>query len=392
LRKIYVGVVMKKIKNPFVITGYISEKYFCDREKETEELIRYLTNGQNVAMISPRRMGKTGLITHCFHKQALSREYHTFFIDIYATGNLREFIFILGKQIFEQLKPKGRKFIDKFFEIASSLRPAFKLDHITGQPVFDIGIGEISQPEYSLEQIFTYLEKADKPCIVAFDEFQQIAKYPEGNIEALLRTHIQQCKNTNFIFAGSQQHMMEQIFFSASKPFYQSVNVVNVQAIALESYVPFVRNHFAVAGKTITTENIERVYNLFEGHTWYIQTIFNILFSHTESGEECTFALIKEAVANAIVSHEAIFKGFLSMLSERQKELLYAIAKEKKAINVTSAKFIKKHALQSASAVQTAMKQLIDKEIITKEENIYSVYDRLLGLWILQAYGSGYNL
>jgi len=63
----------------------------------------------------------------------------------------------------------------------SSLRPAFKLDVLTGAPMFDIGIGEIVKPEYSLEQIFTYLESANKHCVIAIDEFQQIAKYPEKN-------------------------------------------------------------------------------------------------------------------------------------------------------------------------------------------------------------------
>ena len=40
--------VKEKIDNPFVTTGYVSAEYFCDREKETQDIIRYLTNGNNV--------------------------------------------------------------------------------------------------------------------------------------------------------------------------------------------------------------------------------------------------------------------------------------------------------------------------------------------------------
>ena len=106
---------MSKVRNPFITSGYVSAEYFCDRERESIELIRSLTNGQNMAIISPRRMGKTGLIQHCFHNQNIKSEYNTFFVDIYATGSLKELVFALGKQIFEELKPKGDKFLDRFF-------------------------------------------------------------------------------------------------------------------------------------------------------------------------------------------------------------------------------------------------------------------------------------
>ena len=383
---------MSRNKNPFITSGYVSAEYFCDRERESAELIRSITNGQNMAIISLRRMGKTGLIEHCFHQKEIEHDFYTFFIDIYATGNLKEFVFALGKQIFETLKPKGKKFLDRFFDTITSLRPAFKLDAFTGAPTFDIGIGNIQQPEYSLEQIFSYLESADKHCIVAIDEFQQIEKYPEKNIEALLRTQIQQCQNTNFVLAGSQRHMMQNKFFSASRPFYQSVGVLNLDAIRAEKYIPFIQNHFAEAEKTVKPENILKVYHLFEGHTWYIQNIFNRLYSLTERGESSSLKFIAEIIDDTLTSYEMIFRGMLSLLPERQKELLYAIAKEGKASGVTSAAFIKKHGLQSASSVQTSLKQLLDKEIITREENNYQVYDRFLGLWLSKAYGMGYHL
>lgn len=124
-------------------------------------------------------MGKTGLIEHCFHQKEIAQGYYTFFVDIYATGSLKELVFMLGKHIFDTLKPKGRKFVEGFFAAIGSLRPAFKLDAVSGEPVFDIGIGEIRKPEVSLEELFAYLEAADKPCLVAIDEFQQIARYPE---------------------------------------------------------------------------------------------------------------------------------------------------------------------------------------------------------------------
>ncbi|MDO9613056.1 MAG: ATP-binding protein, partial [Bacteroidota bacterium] len=287
---------MRTVTNPFITGGYVPEEYFCDRVQESKEVIRTLSNGNNLAIISPRRMGKTGLIEHCFHQPEIRDHYYTFFIDIYATDTLKEFVYKLGKEIFETLKPKGTQFFDGFFSMISSLRPAFKLDSITGSPTFDIGIGEIHQAAITLEEIFKYLEAADRQCVVAIDEFQQIGKYPEKNIEAILRTHIQKCKNTSFIFAGSQRHLMQNIFFSSSRPFYQSVSLLQLDAIKEEEYIRFVRRHFTNDKKDISAELVSKIYQLFEGHTWYVQNIFNELFSLTAENETCSFALAQEAI------------------------------------------------------------------------------------------------
>ena len=378
--------------NPFIINGYISEDLFCDRKNETADLLKYLTNGNNVVLISPRRMGKTGLIEHCFRQNAISKKYYTFFVDIYATRNLQEFVYKLGKEIFERLKPRGKKFVENFFAIITSLRPAFKLDERTGYPVFDIGIGEIRSAEVTLEEIFKYLNSSGKPCIVAIDEFQQIAKYPEKNIEAILRTHVQKATKTTFIFSGSQRHVLHNMFFSASHPFYQSAVLQALDVIDKKEYVDFAGKHFRRAEKKVDVSFIERSYDLFEGHTFYVQAIMNQLFSELDENENCTDKKFADAVINRVFSYETLFSEILNLLPERQKEALYAIAKEGNAQNVTSGEFIKKYSLHSTASIQTAVRQLLDKEILTRNGNVYSVYDRFFGLWLQMYYGTGSRL
>jgi hypothetical protein len=282
--------------------------------------------------------------------------------------------------------------LNSFFQIVSSLRPGFKLDPVTGAPSFELGIGELRRPEYTLEQIFAWIESADRPCIVAIDEFQQITKYPEKNIEATLRTHIQRCKNTTFVFAGSQRHMMQNIFFSASRPFYQSVSLLWLEAIRLEEYASFIQRHFKKAGKIISKEVISRIYALFEGHTWYLQNIFHRLFTMVESGEEVTLEIANQGLRVTVESYRKLFQETINLLSERQREMLYAVAKDGKATEITSGAFVGRHALVSPSSAQTAAKQLLGKEILTKEDNTYMVYDRFMGLWLSDIYGMGYSL
>lgn len=175
------------VTNPFIVGKYLSDKYFCDRSKETAFLEKQILNGRDVALISPRRIGKSGLIMHFFNQPNIKEQYHVFFVDIYATTSLAEFVYSLGKEIYEQLKPQSTIWKEKFFQIISSFRMGFKLDTMTGTPTFDLGLGDIQTPQITLDEIFAYIDETDKPCIIAIDEFQQIGEYAEKNVEALLR-------------------------------------------------------------------------------------------------------------------------------------------------------------------------------------------------------------
>jgi AAA+ ATPase superfamily predicted ATPase len=371
-------------KNPFVIRGYLSPYYFCDREEECKQLKHNITNGRNVAITSTRRMGKTGLIKHFFHDSEIQNHFHTFFIDIYATNSTREFVFALGKEIFEELKPKGRKFLDQFFSIITSLRGGFKLNRDTGEPSFELGLGDIQEANSTLEEIFRYLEQANKPCIVAIDEFQQIAHYAETNVEATLRTLIQHCQNTWFIFAGSQHHIMSNIFQSPARPFYQSVSMMHLPSIALDKYKSFVLMHFETNNKMVDPDIIDKVYEKFEGHTWYLQIMFNELYSLTSTDKICNLLMFNEALTNIISTQEFTYQEILSRLPEKQKEILIAIAREEKASAVTSGDFIRKYNLHTPSSVQSALKYLTEKDLVTQENKVFQVYDRFFGIWLKQ--------
>lgn len=377
---------MAKTVNPFIVTGKIAPEYFCDRINESARLIKSITNGNNLVIISPRRMGKTGLIQYCYDKPEICKEYYTFFIDILHTSSLREFTYQLGREIFESLLPRSRKMAELFIRTIKSISGKFGFDPMNGLPVFNLELGDIERPEYTLDEIFKYLSEADKPCIVAVDEFQQIGKYPEKNIEALLRTHIQRLDNCNFIFAGSERHMMQEMFVSSARPFYHSADMLELKAIPAEIYVPFIVGHFERCNRTIDASDVENIYELFQGHTYYIQKTFNESFADTQEGEKCTMETIHAAIENIIASNDTIFREILSNIPEKQKELLYAIAKEGEAARITSTEFIRRHSLSSASSVQSAAKKLLEKDLITEINKVFSVTDRLFGMWIRRLY------
>lgn len=376
---------MASMSNPFVISGYVSAKYFCDREKESERLLRELRSGNHVALLSTRRMGKTGLIAHCFNQKEIKKNYYTFFVDIYPTRSLRDFVFALSKEILNTLKPFGRKVVEAFWGSVKSLQANVSFDE-KGIPVFSLGLGDIQSEEVTLDEIFHYLEHANKPCIVAIDEFQQIDGYSEGRVEALLRTHIQRCKNVRFVFAGSQQHVMGNIFLSPSRPFYQSVSMMHLERIPLIDYSRFAARMFRMEKKVLLPETVELIYEQFDGVTWYMQKILNTLYSSVAPGEKCGQEMVVPAISNIIDTYKYTYSELLFRLPEKQKELLVAIAREGKAEALTSSEFVQKYRLTSSSSVQSALKSLLEKDYVTHERGIYQVYDKFLGIWLKEQF------
>ena len=376
----------KEVNNPFIVGKYLSDKYFCDRSEETEFLRKQITNGRDVALISPRRIGKSGLIQHFFNQSDIKSQYYVFFVDIYATTSLAEFVYTLGKEIYAQLKPQATVWKEKFFQTITSFRVGFKLDSLTGNPSFDLGLGDIQAPQTTLDEIFAYIEEADKPCIIAIDEFQQIGEYAENNVEALLRTKIQKCHRAQFIFSGSKRHVMSNMFNSPSKPFYQSAISMGLEPISIHIYKEFAASLFTERNRQIEDEVIERVWNQYDGYTWFVQMMMNELFAMTTEGEACRISMIDEARHNVVMAQEQSYKDLLSNLPPKQKIVLQAIAKEGVAQNITSAKFIKKYNLNSASSVQAAVKFLLKNDLVTHTDNGYRVYDFFLSEWLATVY------
>lgn len=374
------------INNPFVVGKYLSDRYFCDRSEETAFLEKQIFNGRNVALISPRRIGKSGLIMHYLNQPAVREGYHVFFVDIYATTSLAEFVYALGKEIYEQLKPQSTVWKEKFFQIISSFRMGFKLDPVTGAPTFDLGLGDIQTPQVTLDEIFAYINEADKPCIIAIDEFQQIGEYAEKNVEALLRTKIQKCGKAQFIFAGSKRHIMSNMFNSPSKPFYQSAISMGLQPIPKEVYADFACRLFEERDKHLEKNVAETIWQQYDGCTWFVQMMMNELFALTPTGGTCQQSMIAEAKYNVVISQEESYKNLMANLPPKQKAVLQAFAKEGLAHNITSSKFIKKYNLNSASSVQAAVKLLLKNDLLIQTDNGYRIYDFFLSDWLSYIY------
>ena len=371
--------------NPFILSPAIPDEFFCDRHSESASLIKSIGNQENIVLISPRRVGKTGLIYHCFNQPEISDNYITVSIDILHTTSFQEFIKELGAAVFNTVAKRSEKLTKLFVTTLRSLSGSFGIDPVTYTPTFDVKLGQINMPEYTLEEIFSYLEKADKPCIVAIDEFQQITKYQEPNIEALLRGRIQKLVNTHFIFAGSERRLMNEMFFSDKRPFFQSATLLQLEPIDLDVYTDFAVSQFKAAEKHIDPEAVTWAYQTYHGVTMYVHKLLHDCYADTKAGETCDVAAMKYASEQLIQQNSKRLQELLAFVTEQQKEVLYAIASDGYVSRITSSDFVKRHHLKSASAVQSATKRLLDLDLITEQHKSYSISDPLLRIWIVRS-------
>lgn len=380
---------MDKIRNPFILGHRIYRPYFCDREDEQKSLVSAVLNGRNVVLISPRRMGKTSLVHLSLHESnEIQKDFITIFIDILQTNSLCEFTYILGKAIFDTLASKNATRVQGFLAALKSLKGTFGFDPFSGTPTFNIQLGDIKYPEYTLDEIFRYIEQSEKQFIITIDEFQQITKYPEKNIEALLRSHIQHLSKATFIFAGSEQTLLQEMFISSKRPFYQSAEIMNLEPIKENTYIEFVSNMFRDYNKEVDEDAIHKIYRLFGGTTFYLQRTMNGAFADTAERTKCDEAIILRSLKSMLAANEVIYREILSNISVSQKSALYAIAQDKIVKNPTGSAFIKKYSLVSSSSVQSAILKLIKSGLLTKTAEGYIVSDPLLRIFINGIYSN----
>ena len=379
---------MNKIRNPFLIKGYISKDYFCDREDELKELSRNVENGLDTTLISPRRMGKTGLISRFFeyideHKLG----FHAIYVDVFATRSLEDFVRQLAEAVLKYY-PEKTNFGKKFMKFLKGLRPIISYNSISGEPQVQISYQTPQEKEYTINELLQFLDNQNLQILIAIDEFQQIKEYPEKNVEALLRTCIQQLKNIRFIFCGSNHSMMLEIFSGAKRPFFGTTHYLYLEKIQQERYTQFIVEQFSKNKIKIEAKAVEFILDWTYLHTFYTQSLCNIVFSL--GVRNVTIDEVKDACLQIIKQNEPIFLQYRQLLTPAQWNFLIALAKEEKIKRITAQDFITKYQIGTPANARRISQSLIDKDLIftssKKKETTYQVYDVFLLRWLQSTY------
>ncbi len=374
--------------NPFIYRAYQSKELFCDRQKELQKLIENALSGADTTLIAQRRIGKTGLIYRLFDEiKTEGIPLTPIYIDIFATRSLEDLVKVLSEAILSEF-PEQTSIGKRFSQFIRSLRPMISYDPLTSAPQLQLTMQTQQEKEQTLGQLLTFLDTQDTHVLLAIDEFQQIRNYPENNVEALLRTHIQRLNNVTFLFCGSKRHLMLDIFSSERNPFYRSTEFLALDKISADAYAEFIQQKFRQADIDIDTEAVNYILDWTRRHTYFTQRLCHTVFNMAEKSVNVDF--VKQAAAGILQSDTIVFNQYQQILTAGQWDFLIAVAKEGEARQITSQKFLQKYKLGNASSVNRMVKSLIEKDLLNEDtENgkpVYSLNDVFLSRWLASKY------
>jgi hypothetical protein len=372
--------------NPFIVKGYLSEEYFCDRQAETRELMENIRNHVDTTLHSPRKYGKTGLILHVLQK-AENEGLTTLYVDVFSTLNLNDFIHQLSDAVLRTF-PQKSSIGKRFLELLKGFRPLFSFDPLTGSPQVSFHFFSEKEKENTLKSLLGFLDSQSQNTVVAIDEFQQIAEYPEKNVEAILRAEMQNMKNTVFIFSGSRRRVLQQMFNDVNRPFYSSTQTIALEKIPEETYAGFIENLFTKGGCQIDKEAILFILEWTRRHTFYTQYLCNRIWGR--QARHIDLDLVKRTANDILDLEESSFLQYRDLLTVQQWRLLIGLAKEGRVEQITSNAFVSKHRIGSATTSARAAETMVGKELIlktlTKEGSYYEVYNPFFSRWLEKVY------
>lgn len=363
--------------NPFLISGYESPEYFCNRKIESKKILNTIENSRNITLVSERRMGKTSLLKHV--KFQLNNQTTFIYIDLYPTLQLKDFIQTLSNNILEKLEPFSDKAIRKITRFFAAFSPKFSFDPETGIPNLELSFSNSFEAEKSIGLLFEYIKNSGKRVVVAFDEFQQILKYPEKNMEALLRSHIQNDNSTCFIFSGSHTHLLISMFNEYSRPFYNSSQTMYLERIEQAEYTKFIQQKFIRQDFLLDNKTANYIFEINNGITYNVQYLCHKLFSKQE--KEITINLADKVLKEVLKENEVVYFNYRELLTSLQYQIIKAVAKETHVEKPYSNEFIVRYNLGSISSIRTAIKTLTDKGLLINHNGIH-LTDWYFSLWL----------
>lgn len=380
----YIITTSVNMENPFVIKAYESKNLFCDRVEELQLMQRNCINHTDMTLISQRRMGKTGLILRLFDElKDVRPDIHTIYMDIFASRTIDDFIKLMAEAAMRSFQPKT-SLGEKLLTFIKSLRPQLTFDNITGDPQLQIAYQTPHEKEYTLRGLFDFLDSQDEQIVIAIDEFQQIRDYPEQNMEALLRTYIQQTRNLTFIFCGSKKHIMSDIFANEKKPFYSSTTFVSLDKISEESYATFIRRLFNERQREITDEALQFILDWTRRHTYYTQQLCHTVFANDSIS--ITIDDVKKACEQIMKQGETVYLQYRQMLTDKQWNYLIAVAKRTSVSQITAAEFLDAYKIGSPSVSRRLADALVEKGLLNDDISVmgttYTVSDVFLSHWM----------
>jgi uncharacterized protein len=222
---------MKKLNNPFELHSYYGPQYFCDRIDEVAILNEALINRKNTIISSLRRLGKTNLLLHWQNSLKSQKKTATIYIDVLHTKSDAEFLQLFVNAAVKAID-KGQGFLQVAIKSFASLKPTITIDQYSGEPSLSFDVQASQRVDKNFTEAFKLLSDEFDTVSIAIDEFQQVQNYETtSQIEAIIRSNNTLYPNLHFVFSGSQEHILADMFSNPKKPLYASTQHVSLGKI-----------------------------------------------------------------------------------------------------------------------------------------------------------------
>jgi hypothetical protein len=345
------------------------------RGKVCDEIIRTLETGQSVALIAPRRFGKTSIMMEVLNLLG-RKSYFTGNVDIFTVPDIDQLAYEITSQVLKnrKLDEALNKLKTNLGEILTNIRFRKEIEGAEfilsfGKP----GKDPWEQLKSSLNFIESFALKYNKKICIAFDEFGDTEKLDGIEIIKLFRSIIQYQKQSVFIFSGSYESVMHKLFVSSKSPFFRMVKIIEPGFLEKSDLSKFAEKKFRELGISYKNSDIIKGVEFTKGHPYYIRLFI----------QEFYFQFLREQKP---VDTEVIFKNMLLSENNYLEKLWDEISgkKETRRIIIKIIETGKPYTgIENRSFnISRAINELSGKGIIFSEGSTYYVSDPLLEKFI----------
>jgi uncharacterized protein len=372
--------------NPFHYGDLALDEAFTDRRSELDALTSDMANGQNVAIIAPRRFGKSSLVKRAA-QELLAERVLVAEVDLMKTPTKEKLAAKLSKTIHDDIASALFN-VKERLRVFSTLRiaPVITVDPRDGSPSFSFAATHNEEDidatlERLLELPAQLAAERDRRVVVFFDEFQEVTSI-DPRLPSLMRAVFQEQPNVAHVYSGSRRDMMRNLFTHQNEPFFRSAKVVELGVIPPELFRPFIVSRFEQTDRAVADDVVDAILGITGGHPYATQELAYALWEVVPEGFTAGEADFERALEAVLHGENAHFTLVWESASRAQRLVLQAIAAEPGRVQGEAYRL--RHGLPAASTVQRAVETLASDELVARgEDGAYRISEPFLREWIL---------
>jgi len=374
------------METAFVYGKIVADQNFTDRERDLERLVSNFENKTNTILISPRRWGKSSLVAKAAEIEAKKNKDLRFcFIDLYNLRSEEQFYEHFALEVLKASTSKLEEISSTAFKFIGRLLPKLIVGNMPGNEVsLELDWEEVRKnPDDILDLPERISKDKNFRLVICIDEFQNIAGYDNQlDIQKKLRSHWQKQSKTCYCLYGSKRHMMMDVFTSPQMPFYKFGDIIFLEKISPENWLPFIIKRFRETSRDIKPEAAGLIIKLAESHPYYVQQLAQQAWLRTK--RMCNSIIVTEAHESLILQMSLLFQTLTDSLSTTQVNFLNALISGETKFN--SAEVLKKYRLGTSANISRIKNALVSREIIENQNKEFVFLDPIYRYWLKKYY------